>query len=160
MANPIYIQKTHSTFILTVFSLFSFFGNFSVAQINPKDTIGIRDLKMAYSTYCLASDLIDKMRQGYKAEGSKLFLGEKATGIYDKSIRTSMRLYGILKEEKYHMALFFGLTSQKASTSESKAACATGTCSTTKTVSKIAAISVPLIALAVWLVAKRKQKKD
>ena len=41
------------------------------------------DLKMALSTYHLAVELIDKMRTGYKTEGSKLFLGEKASEIYD-----------------------------------------------------------------------------
>ncbi|OFY69479.1 MAG: hypothetical protein A3G23_10595 [Bacteroidetes bacterium RIFCSPLOWO2_12_FULL_37_12] len=95
-------------------------------KINPKDTIGIRDLKMAYSTYCLASDLIDIMRRGYKTEGSKLFLGEKATQIYDKSIRTSLRLYNILKDDLYKNQAFQFSEKNKssvllASLSESKA---------------------------------------
>jgi len=50
------------------------------------------DLETAVSTYQLASRLIDHMRSGYKAEGSKLFLEETATEIYDNAIQAALLL--------------------------------------------------------------------
>ncbi|MCI0699020.1 CHAT domain-containing protein [candidate division KSB1 bacterium] len=46
----------------------------------------LKDLEMCMSTYRLASDLIDKIRSSYLAEGSKLFLGSKASHISDSAI--------------------------------------------------------------------------
>ena len=51
---------------------------------NPKD------LQAALSTYHLATKLITEMRQGYKAEGSKLILAEKGTPIFDGVIETAL----------------------------------------------------------------------
>ncbi|MBL4716269.1 MAG: CHAT domain-containing protein [Bacteroidia bacterium] len=61
----------------------------------------LRDLKMSLATFQLASDLIDIMRHGYKSEGSKLFLGERAKEIYEKSIRVALKLHEITKDQKY-----------------------------------------------------------
>ena len=61
----------------------------------------LRDLKMSLATFQLASDLIDIMRHGYKSEGSKLFLGERAKEIYEKSIRVALKLNEITKDQVY-----------------------------------------------------------
>lgn len=68
----------------------------------------LKDLKMSLSTYQLAAELIDKIRSGYKAEGSKLFLGKRASQIYEKAIQTALEVYGLTKDMQYqHMAFIF-----------------------------------------------------
>ncbi len=64
------------------------------------------NLETSLLTYQLVTELIDKMRTGYKAEGSKLFLGEQVSEIYDQAIRTSLKLYDITKAEKYKQQAF------------------------------------------------------
>ncbi|MBN1560357.1 tetratricopeptide repeat protein [candidate division KSB1 bacterium] len=66
----------------------------------------LKDLQMSLSTYQLASNLIDKMRIGYKAEGSKLFLGEEASNICNGGIRTALQLYDLTKNEQYKEQAF------------------------------------------------------
>ena len=70
--------------------------------------------EMALSTYKLAVELIDKMRIGYKAEGSKLFLGEQVSEIYDEAIQTSLKLYEITNQEKYKEQAFIFAENSKA----------------------------------------------
>ncbi len=72
------------------------------------------DLKMALSTYDLAVKLIDKMRTGYKTEGSKLFLGEKVTEVYERAIQTSLRLYALTNEDQYKQQAFLFSEKSKA----------------------------------------------
>ena len=69
---------------------------------------------MALSTYDLAVNLIDKMRTGYKTEGSKLFLGEKLTEVYELAIQTSLRLYSSTKEDQYKQRAFLFSEKSKA----------------------------------------------
>jgi CHAT domain-containing protein/tetratricopeptide (TPR) repeat protein len=66
----------------------------------------IEDVETSLLTYQLASDLIDKIRSGYKAVGSKLFLGERTYKIFDKAIRTSLKLYEITQNDKYKEQAF------------------------------------------------------
>ncbi|HSP88394.1 MAG TPA: tetratricopeptide repeat protein, partial [Ignavibacteriaceae bacterium] len=66
----------------------------------------INNLGLALSTYQLAVDLIDKIHTGYKSEGSKLFLGEETSEIYDQAIQTSLKLYEITNDEKYFSQAF------------------------------------------------------
>ena len=70
------------------------------------DPSGARDLEMAFTTYQLAAGLIDKMRIGYKAEGSRLFLGGKAVETYEKAVETALRLYQTTADEVYKAAAF------------------------------------------------------
>jgi len=51
-----------------------------------------RDLEAAVANYEVAAQLIDQMRRGYKAEGSKLVWAGKATAIYDQAIQAALRL--------------------------------------------------------------------
>jgi CHAT domain-containing protein len=58
-----------------------------------------RDLKAGVAAYQYASRLIDKMRSGYKAEGSKLFLSQNAQDIYDRAIQSTRRLLDPAEQE-------------------------------------------------------------
>lgn len=76
----------------------------------------IAELKMSFRTYQLASALIDKIRNGYKSEGSRLFLGEKATEIFDKAIETALTLYKKTKDTYYKEQAFQFAEKDKFST--------------------------------------------
>ncbi len=65
----------------------------ALSQRYTKQSHNLRDLEAAVTTYEAASQLIDQMRRGYKAEGSKLFLTEKAADIYDGAIQAALRLH-------------------------------------------------------------------
>jgi len=78
-------------------------------------TSEIKDVKMAYDSYSLAVDLIDRIRGGYKAEGSKLLLGVKATNIFDEAIDASLKLYRITRNDDYKQKVFFFIEKSKAS---------------------------------------------
>jgi CHAT domain-containing protein/tetratricopeptide (TPR) repeat protein len=64
------------------------------------------DLQNALSTYVLACDLIDQMRCGFREEGSKLFLGEIAVGIYNGALQTALKLGKITKQQQYDTQAF------------------------------------------------------
>ena len=70
---------------------------------------------MAFTTYQLSTELIDNIRTGYKAKGSKLLLAEKAIDVYDKAIKTSLRLYSMTRDTKYKEAAFRFAEKGKAS---------------------------------------------
>ncbi len=65
-----------------------------------------RDLEFAVSTYKLAGQLIDQMRSSYKAEGSKLFLAEEATDIYDRAIQHVLQVYAATRRDEHLDAAF------------------------------------------------------
>jgi len=79
-----------------------------------KQTKKLRDLELATATYQDACKLIDHMRSGYKAEGSKLFLAEKAIEVYDQAIRTALTLYRITQKDEYKKAAFSFAEKSKA----------------------------------------------
>ena len=86
----------------------------TLATRYAQKTKALRDLEMAAATYQHASQLIDQMRHGYKAEGSKLFLAEKATDIYDHAILTTLRLHQITQKEEHKTAAFLLAEKSKA----------------------------------------------
>ncbi|MGB1207013.1 MAG: CHAT domain-containing protein [Chitinophagales bacterium] len=65
------------------------------------------NLKMAFETYLLAGELIDQIMQGYKAEGSKLMLGQKVVPIYEQIILLALELYDHSKDEAYLRQAFY-----------------------------------------------------
>jgi CHAT domain-containing protein len=80
----------------------------ALAKRFTKQSHPLRDLEAAVSTYQLASQLIDQMRYGYKAEGSKLFLEEQATAIYGQAIQTALRLQRATQADEHkHTAFLF-----------------------------------------------------
>ena len=89
---------------------------FSISNQNQSSFESAKtNLEMALSTYQLAVELMYKMSIGYKAEGSKLFLGEQVSDIYDQAIQTSLKLFDITKEEKYKQQAFLFAEQGKAS---------------------------------------------
>jgi CHAT domain-containing protein/Tfp pilus assembly protein PilF len=66
----------------------------------------LKDLLSAYSSFQFSSNLIDKTRHGFKAEGSKLSFGKRAFPIYEKGINTSLKLFELTKNDEYLKAAF------------------------------------------------------
>jgi CHAT domain-containing protein/lipopolysaccharide biosynthesis regulator YciM len=60
-----------------------------------------RQLERAALAYEHAARLIDRMRAGYRAEGSKLSLAASATETYDEAIRTELDLHRLTGEERH-----------------------------------------------------------
>ncbi len=64
------------------------------------------DLEQAAVVYEHASRLIDRMRAGYRTEGSKLFLAASTTETYDEAIRNELELHRLTGEEGHVEAAF------------------------------------------------------
>ncbi len=98
----------------------------------------VRMLINALQTYSLCAELIDRMRNGYKAEGSKLFLAQHTIPLYEKGINLSLKLHEMTKDDKYYAEAF-------AFSEKSKAGVLRSTIADTKA-KKIAGIPDSLIA--------------
>ena len=66
----------------------------------------LKDLLEAYTSAKLANQLVDKIRHGFKAEGSKLSFSNKAFSVYAKGIDISLKLYGLTNNEEYLKTAF------------------------------------------------------
>ncbi len=76
---------------------------------------GLDGIILSLSTYRTAAELIDQMRLGYKAEGSKLFFGEKTSEILNRAVSVCLKLYNNTKDEVYkNEALYFSEKSKAA----------------------------------------------
>jgi len=73
-----------------------------------------RDLEAAVSTYQLASQLIDQMRRGYNAEGSKLVLAKESSDLYDQAIQAALRLAEATNAAEYKQTAFLFAEKSKA----------------------------------------------
>jgi CHAT domain-containing protein/Tfp pilus assembly protein PilF len=60
-----------------------------------------RHLEGAATVYAHASTLVERMRAGYRAEGSKLRISESATETYDEAIRTELELHRLTGDETH-----------------------------------------------------------
>ncbi|MBN2012463.1 CHAT domain-containing protein [candidate division KSB1 bacterium] len=65
-----------------------------------------KDIEMSLATFQVVVELIDHMRTSYKAEGSKIFLGEQAQQIYADAIQVAMSLYRITGNDEYKEQAF------------------------------------------------------
>ena len=74
------------------------------------------DLKASLNTSILALDLIDQMRISYRAEGSRLFLGEKAAVVYEYAIETALILADVTGDSAYQRMAFGFAEKSKFST--------------------------------------------
>lgn len=68
----------------------------------------------ALNEYRKTSDLMQRMRSGYRAEGSKLFLSERAQSIYEQAIRTAMQLLRATGDERYKETVFSFIEKNKS----------------------------------------------
>ena len=66
----------------------------------------LQDLQAAFSTAKLMVQLLDRMRSGFQAEGSKLLLAEKASTIFEKAIRAALGLSRLTGDSQYEAQAF------------------------------------------------------
>jgi CHAT domain-containing protein/Tfp pilus assembly protein PilF len=72
-------------------------------KYNSKD---ISAIQLTLSTYELACELIDQIRNSYKAEQSKLRFGEETLNIYSNGIQTSLQMFQLTQEDQYQQKAF------------------------------------------------------
>ena len=63
-------------------------------------------LELSLKNYQLASDLVDKIRLGYRTEGSKLNIIEQAAELYSDAVKACLRLYSLSGNENYKQRAF------------------------------------------------------
>ncbi len=73
------------------------------------------DIKVAFTTLKRAIALLDQMRFGYRAEGSKLFLAQKAKSVYEDAIRVALALHAATGKRDYKQTAFVFSEKAKAS---------------------------------------------
>ena len=65
-----------------------------------------RDLEQSALVYAHASTLLERMRAGYRAEGSKLRISASASETYEEAIRTELALHRLTGDERYWEGAF------------------------------------------------------
>lgn len=83
-------------------------------QKKYQQTQDLPTLKAIYQTCQLTDSLIVKMRQSYKAEGSKNYLAKNALSTYEGAIKTALLLYEKTKDPTYQEAAFTFAEKNKA----------------------------------------------
>ena len=73
---------------------------------NLNKTKNLKDLKMALACCEHASDIIEKLRHSYKAEGSKYFIVEDFKDNYARAVRIALQLNLLTQEDKYETQAF------------------------------------------------------
>ncbi|MCK6543387.1 CHAT domain-containing protein [bacterium] len=73
-------------------------------------------LEESYNVYNLTASWIDILRQGYRLEGSKIFLGSKAKIIYESALKTISEAYYITSDNKWIDRAFVMSQRSKAGT--------------------------------------------
>ena len=74
----------------------------------------VTDLLTSLATHELELELIDRMRTGYKAEGSKLFLSEKSQRAHELAIQSALLSYETTKDLLYKEKAFLFAEKSKA----------------------------------------------
>lgn len=76
----------------------------------------ISDLKLSLETYERVADFVETLRNGYKSEGAKLFLGKQSTETFDGAIQTALTLARATGDESYLEKAFFFAERNKSGT--------------------------------------------
>lgn len=74
----------------------------------------IKNLQAAAATIDVLDKLTDKMRTEYSGEGSKLFLGEKQSSVFDLAVKNSLLLQQITGNDDYRQRAFYYIEKSKA----------------------------------------------
>ena len=94
--NPVLSDTLSETDVFDALSLKAELFEKQFLQLQSRES-----LEQSLETFELISELIDRMRYSYRAEGSKLFLGKKAKNEYENAIRVCHRLYQLTGELIY-----------------------------------------------------------
>lgn len=81
-------------------------------SIEPKNSID--HLIHSLENYELASELIEKIRLGYKSEGSKILLGEHVSDLFSNAVKVSLDLYSLTKDDYYRQSAFSFIEKSKS----------------------------------------------
>lgn len=64
------------------------------------------DLKASLDTYARATQLVETLRRGYGAEGSKIQLGRTAFNVYERGVQVALKLLEITRNADYTSTAF------------------------------------------------------
>lgn len=124
----IYINPSSSVDVSSESYLVDFLADKARAfrELYNLKTKNVRDVRMALSTYELASKLIDRLRNNLESEKSKLFLSETAVSIYQDAVETALQIFYLDKNANSKASAFEFAEKSKGSVllaalSESKA---------------------------------------
>ena len=79
----------------------------SLEKLYKGESKDINSLKFAFTTYEHTIKLIEKIRNSYLTEDSKLFLGNKTHKIYNNAIQLALKLYDVTKDEEYKEKVYY-----------------------------------------------------
>ncbi len=71
-------------------------------------------LHQALMHYELATDLIEKMRNSYKAEGSKILLAQRTVPVYEEGIKLCLQLFDLTQNKDFYQEAFVFSEKSKA----------------------------------------------
>jgi len=71
-------------------------------------------LQQSLMHYGLATDLVEKMRNSYKAEGSKLFWAQHTVPIYEEGIKICLELFDLTQNNTFYQEAFVFSEKSKA----------------------------------------------
>ena len=66
----------------------------------------LEEARRAFAVLQRAVNLLDQMRSGYRAEGSKLFLAQKGKSVYEDAIRVALTLFAESGDSEYQQRAF------------------------------------------------------
>jgi len=81
-----------------------------------RETEDVADLKLSLATYERVAGFVETLRNGYKSEGAKLFLGKQSTKTFDGAIQTALTLAEATGDESYLEKAFFFAERNKSGT--------------------------------------------
>ncbi|NUN44674.1 tetratricopeptide repeat protein [bacterium] len=82
-------------------------------------TQNLQHLKASFASYAMAVEWLDRTRREYVSEDSKILIGQRSIGLFEKAIQTATDLYKITSEKKYlNEAFIYSETSKAAVLSE------------------------------------------
>jgi len=64
------------------------------------------DLKASLDTYECATQLVETLRRGYGAEGSKIALGRTAFNVYERGVQVALKLFTVTRDAAYTSRAF------------------------------------------------------
>ena len=86
--------------------LSSLAGKAEVLQRRYDMSSQLQDLKTSLEAYELAAQLVETIRRGFGAEGSKLQLGRRAFDVYEKGIQSARKLHEATRDFLYLSTAF------------------------------------------------------
>ncbi|MGH1362744.1 MAG: CHAT domain-containing protein [Calditrichia bacterium] len=81
-----------------------------------KETQNLPDLRLSLATYERIGGFVESLRSGFKAEGSKLFLGKQSATTFDGALQTALELAQVTNDDSFTEKAFLFAEKNKSGT--------------------------------------------